>query len=180
MAKLLGLSYPGGPRIEALARDGDPTRYSFPRPMVRADQSPVGSDYFDFSFSGLKTAVAEQVGAIRERSELEVEKADVAASFQQATIDVLVTKTMRAVETTGCERVLLGGGVAANQALRSAMRERLGPEGRLFQSSPRLSVDNGAMVARCAAFRLANGDLGDEATTAEASLPFPVLPTAEA
>ena len=175
VAKLLELPYPGGPEIEAVAREGDASRYSFPRPMLRGDQAPGGASYFDFSFSGLKTAVAQEVRAVEGNGAMEAERTHLAAAFQEAAIDVLVTKTMRAVAATGCWRVLLGGGVAANQALRSEMGRRLGPGGQLFHASPRLSVDNGAMVARCAVFRLDRGDVAEGSISAEASFPFPAL-----
>jgi len=175
VAKVLGLPYPGGPQIEAVAAHGDAARYPFPRPMLRRAQAPMDSDYFDFSFSGLKTSVAEAVGAVRAAGTLELERAHLAASFQQAAIEVLVAKTMRAVESTGCCRVLLGGGVAANGPLREEMTRQLGPEGQLFYSSPRLSGDNGAMVARCAAFHLEHDGAGTSELGADASMPFPGL-----
>jgi N6-L-threonylcarbamoyladenine synthase len=180
VAKLLELPYPGGPQIEVAAALGDALRYAFPRPMLRNDQSPGDSDYFDFSFSGLKTAVAEAVGKVNASGSLERERAHLAASFQQAAVDVLVAKTMRAVESTGCRRVLLGGGVAANHALRSEMAYQLGSEGQLFHASPRLSLDNGAMVARCAAFRVDREGVGGLDLGADASMPFPGLSPWEA
>jgi len=142
--------------------------------MLRSDQTAEDSDYFDFSFSGLKTAVVQEVEAVRARGSLDAEKASVARAFQDAVIDVLVSKTLRAVEVTGCRRVLLGGGVSANGALKAEMARRLGPDGRLFHASPRLSLDNGAMVARAAAFRLEVGELATPELTAAASMPFPV------
>jgi N6-L-threonylcarbamoyladenine synthase len=177
VAKLLGLPYPGGPQVEALGREGEPRRYAFPRPMLRSDQSPEEPDYFDFSFSGLKTAVVQEVEAVRARGVLEPEKASVARAFQDAVVDVLVSKTLRAVELTGCRRVLLGGGVSANGPLKSEMARRLGPDGRLFHASPRLSLDNGAMVARAASFRLGLGEVAAPELTAQASMPFPGLAT---
>jgi N6-L-threonylcarbamoyladenine synthase len=175
VAKLIGLPYPGGPHVEALAREGVPGRYGFPRPMLRSDQTPEDADYFDFSFSGLKTAVVQEVEGVRARDALESEKASLARAFQDAVVDVLVSKTLRAVEATGCRRVLLGGGVSANGALRVEMARRLGSGGRLFHASPRLSLDNGAMVARAAAFRLGVGDVASPELTAQATLPFPGL-----
>jgi N6-L-threonylcarbamoyladenine synthase len=175
VAKLLDLPYPGGPPIQALAEMGDPTRHRLPRPMLRGNQDPADSDYFDFSFSGLKTAVATLVGNLEADGSLEAERQHVAASFQAAVVDVLASKTLRAVEETGCPRVLLGGGVSANRYLRTALRDRLGSDGRLFHASPRLSVDNGAMVAKAALFRLARGDVASLEVSANASLPFPDL-----
>ena len=175
VAKLLGLPYPGGPAIERLAAEGDPESFRLPRPLLRGGQDAEDAGYYDFSFSGLKTAVVELVRRLESEKALEAARADVARAFQDAAVDVLVSKTIRAVETTGCDRVLLGGGVSANRALRSAMAERLGPEGQLFHASPRLSLDNGAMVARAARFRFDRGEVGDSAGSASASLPFPGL-----
>jgi N6-L-threonylcarbamoyladenine synthase len=101
--------------------------------------------------------------------------ADLAAAFQASVVDVLATKTMRAVAETGCQRVALGGGVANSRALREAIAERLGPEGRLFAPSPRLSTDNAAMIARAAVFRYARGEAAGLDLTARADLPFPGL-----
>jgi len=175
VAKLLGLPYPGGPRIEAMARDGDASRHRFPRPMLRSNQNPEDRNYYDFSFSGLKTAVADRVQAIQLEGRFEEERPHLAAAFQDAVVDTLVSKTLRAVERTGCARVLLGGGVSANRPLRESMSARLGPEGRVFHASPRLSVDNGAMVARAAAFRLSRGEVASLELNADAGLPFPGL-----
>ena len=171
VAKLLGLGYPGGPEIERVARDGDPSRHDLPRPMLRAgDAHPA---YFDFSFSGLKTAVSELT--MRLGGGLVAECAHIAASFQEAAVDVLATKTMRAVEATGCARVLLGGGVSANSRLRAELADRLGTDGRLFFASPRLSLDNGAMVARVARFRHQVDGESSWNSDASATLSFPGL-----
>jgi len=143
--------------------------------MLRRNQSPGAPDYYDFSFSGLKTAVGEVVAGLDARGEREGELPHVAAAFQAAAVDVLVAKTMRAVERTGCARVLMGGGVSVNRRLREAMTDAVGADGRVFWASPRLSLDNGAMVARAARFRY---DLGETAAmhgSASASLPFPGL-----
>lgn len=175
VAKLLGLAYPGGPEIERVAREGDPTRHRLPRPMLRGGQSPADAEYYDFSFSGLKTAVVELTRRVEGEGALEVERPHIAAGFQAAAVDVLASKTMRAVEETGCERVLLGGGVSANGPLRDELRRRLGRHGRLFHASPRLSLDNGAMVARTARFRYESGETAPPETTAAPDLPFPGL-----
>jgi N6-L-threonylcarbamoyladenine synthase len=175
VAKALGLSYPGGPSIQREAKKGDPSAYRFPRPMLRGNQRPGDADFYDFSFSGLKTAVALEVDAIVAEGALEESRCHVAASFQEAAVEVLVEKTMRAVRETRCERVVLGGGVSANTLLRKRMKERLGPTGRVFYATPRLSLDNGAMVARTALFRLERGDVGDLHASARADLPFPGL-----
>jgi len=175
VAKLLGLPYPGGPQIERLAREGDPGRHPFPRPMLRGGQSPDDPDYLDVSFSGLKTAVSTRVAEVAHQGKLERERAHLAAAFQEAVVDTLVSKTMRAVEVTGCPRVLMGGGVSVNQALRQEMTSRLGDGGEVFWASPRLSLDNGAMVARAAAFRLERGEVAGPELSARAALPFPGL-----
>jgi N6-L-threonylcarbamoyladenine synthase len=175
VAKLLDLSYPGGPAIQALAEMGDGDRHPLPRPMLRGNQTPGDDDYFDLSFSGLKTAVAGLVADLESRGELEDERQHVAASFQDAVVDVLVSKTLRAVDQTGCSRILVGGGVSANRRLKAEIGRRLGSGGRLFHASPRLSLDNGAMVARAALFRLERGDVATPGLSADANLPFPNL-----
>ena len=180
VARLLGMPYPGGPAIEAAASMGDEARYRFPRPMLRRNQRPGDDDFYDFSFSGLKTAVVTLVREIEADRSLEPEREDIAASFQAAVVDVLTEKTMRAVQETGCRRVLLGGGVAANSRLREALSKRLEPEGELLSASPRLSLDNGAMVACAGAFRLERGDVASLDASADPNLPFPGLLRASA
>lgn len=175
VARLLGLPYPGGAPLEKLAREGDPERYPFPRPLLASSGKRKGTEALDFSFSGLKTAVATQVAELEANGGLDAERAHVAASFQAAVNDVLATRTAQAVERTGTERILVAGGVSANSALRRELRRRHPPEVELFHATPRLSVDNGAMVARTAAFRLARGESSDLDLSADASLPFPGL-----
>lgn len=184
VAKLLSLPYPGGPSIQRVAADGDDRAYRLPRPMLRRNQRPGDSDFYDVSFSGLKTAVVEVVRSIEASGGAEaVARAtpDIAASFQAAATDVLVAKTMRAVEETGCPRVLLGGGVSANTRLRTemdrALRSHVGVSGdyRLFVASTRLSLDNGAMVARAARFRHDRGEHSLTSDGASAGLEFPGL-----
>ncbi len=175
IAKLLGLPYPGGPHIERLAASGDPTRHRLPRPMLARSQRAGDDDFYDFSFSGLKTAVVELVRSLESSGTLEEERAHVAAGFQAAAVDVLASKTLRAVDETGCDRVLLGGGVSANGALRDEIAARLGSSDRLFYATPRLSLDNGAMVARAARFRFDRGEVAEAGASASAALPFPGL-----
>ncbi len=175
VSRLLGMPYPGGPAIEAAASRGDEARYRFPRPMLRRNQRPGDDDFYDFSFSGLKTAVVTLVREIEADRSLEPEREDVAASFQAAVVDVLTAKTMRAVEETDCSRVLLGGGVSANQKLRGALSKRLEPDGVLLSASTRLSLDNGAMVARAGAFRLGRGEVASLDASPDPNLPFPGL-----
>lgn len=180
VARLLGMPYPGGPAIEEAASRGDDARYQFPRPMLRRNQHPGDDDFYDFSFSGLKTAVVTLVREIEADGSLEPERENVAASFQAAAADVLAAKTMRAVKETDCPRVLLGGGVSANGRLCEALARRLEPDGLLLHASPRLSLDNGAMVARAGAFRLERGEVAGLDASADPSLPFPGLMNASA
>lgn len=170
VARIVGLPYPGGPAIEKAAVEGDPERYRFPRPLLKG-KGNAGT--FDFSFSGLKTAVARTVAKVEETAaRLEAERPHLAASFQEAVVDVLAGKTLAAAEEVGCDRVLVGGGVAANRALKARLRDGIGPGGRLFAASPRLSMDNGAMIARAGLYRLRSGDFGGLAEAA-ASAPIP-------
>jgi N6-L-threonylcarbamoyladenine synthase len=173
VAKLLGLPYPGGRLVEQLAREGNPTRYRLPRPMLRANQRPGDDDYFDVSFSGLKTAV---LGAVKGAADLERDRAHIARGFQDALVETLVEKTVRAVRHHRRERVVLGGGVACNQALAAAMRARLETRGvRVFTPTPRLATDNAAMIARAGLFRFEQGERAGLELNAYASLPIPGL-----
>jgi N6-L-threonylcarbamoyladenine synthase len=173
VAKALGLPYPGGPALEKLAVDGDPARYRLPRPLLNRGDLPGPGDYFDFSFSGLKTAVARVIEELDEQGTLATARADVAASFQEAVVDVLDAKVARAIEWTGCDRVLIGGGVSANQALRSRLGTRVGESGKLFVASIRLSLDNGAMVARAGLEALRRGDVATLDPNVSPTSPFP-------
>jgi N6-L-threonylcarbamoyladenine synthase len=143
--------------------------------MLTRRQAPDDDEYYDFSFSGLKTAVVELVRSLEADGAMDDERAHVAAAFQAAAIDVLATKTLRAVEQTGCPSVLLGGGVSANRALRTEIAARLEGRGRVLFSSPRLALDNGAMVARAARFRFDRGELASPEGSAAAAMPFPGL-----
>ena len=175
VARLLGMPYPGGPAIEEAASRGDEARHRFPRPMLRRNQSPGDDDFYDFSFSGLKTAVVTLVREMEADGSLEIERDNVAASFQAAAADVLTAKTMRAVNETECPRVLLGGGVSTNGRLRAALARELEPNGLLLHASPRLSIDNGAMVARAGVFHLERGEVASLDASADPNLPFPGL-----
>jgi len=173
VAKLLGLPYPGGRHIETLAREGEPSRFRFSRPMVRRNDSPDSDDYYQFSFSGLKTAV---LNAVRGSDDLERDKAHIARGFQDALIGSLVEKTARAAESFNRDRIVLGGGVACNSALVSAMRERMAGEGaNVFAPTPRLATDNAAMIARAGLFHFERGELSDTDLNAFASQPIPGL-----
>jgi N6-L-threonylcarbamoyladenine synthase len=144
-AKLLGLPYPGGPAIEALAKSGDPAAVPLPRPLV-------GSGEPHFSFAGLKSAVQRAVASAEHSSE------DIAASFQQAVVDVLVDRTRIALGKSDAPALVVAGGVAANQAIRSALADLASREGRRFSVPPAwLCTDNAAMIAWAGAERLAQG-----------------------
>ena len=150
IARAIGLGYPGGPKIDKLAKEGNPSAILFPRASV------AGGTY-DFSFSGLKSAVlnylhhAEQVGE-------EINRADVAASFQQAVIDVLVDRTMQAAKEYKIDKIALAGGVASNSALRSKMETACQKTGKqLFFPSPVLCTDNAAMIGAAAYYEYKKG-----------------------
>lgn len=149
VARLLHLGYPGGPVIDRLAAQGDPGAVAFPRALTRADDLR-GEQRYNFSFSGLKTAVARYVEAAeREGRVISVE--DVCASFQEAVADVLTRKAVLAAEDTGARTMLLGGGVAANSRLRSLLGERCAAAGvELLTPEFRLCTDNGVMIAALA------------------------------
>jgi N6-L-threonylcarbamoyladenine synthase len=164
VAKLLDLGYPGGPAIERLAKTGDPARFTFPRPM--RDQG------FEFSFSGLKTAVRNTVVA---SSDLSRDRADLARGFQDAVLDVLVTKLARAIDATGYPTAVLGGGVACSRALSALAAERLKGKARVAVASPRLNADNAGMIARAGWWRLAQGERSNWSLDARADLPLPGL-----
>ncbi|CAN5181161.1 tRNA (adenosine(37)-N6)-threonylcarbamoyltransferase complex transferase subunit TsaD [soil metagenome] len=173
-ARLLGLPYPGGPAIQRAAADGDPGRSRLPRPLLRSGSSPGDADFYDFSFSGLKTALRTRVRDLSQ-AEVESERPHLAAAFQAAVVEVLTRKTLRAVRETRCQRVVLGGGVANNRALRETLKRAVGPGGSVFAPPPRLTTDNAAMVARAALFRHHRGESGGLELTARADLPFPGL-----
>jgi N6-L-threonylcarbamoyladenine synthase len=159
VARLLGLGFPGGPALDRLARDGDPAAVEFPRGMT----GPRSARY-DFSFSGLKTAVARHVEALQ-RAETPVPAADIAASFQEAVADVLTRKAVRAAEDTGIDTLVIGGGVAANSRLRALAADRCAQAGITLRI-PRagLCTDNGAMVAALGAHLVAAGAPASELT----------------
>lgn len=178
VAKLLGLPYPGGRPVEQLAATAEsPTHghpHYFPRPMLRRRAVVTDDDYFDCSFSGLKTAVLYAVRHAEQAGDLDAQRASIARGFQDAVIETLVEKVYRAAKLRRRARVVLGGGVACNGALQQAMRERFaGRGGDVFAPSPRLATDNAAMIAAAGLFRAMNGEQADPAMTATASLPIP-------
>ncbi len=151
-AKLIGLGYPGGPEIARLAGQGTPGRFVFPRPMT--DRPGLA-----FSFSGLKTFAlntwkqCERVGG-----DLDQARADIALAFQQAVVETLTIKCRRALKQTGLRRLVIAGGVSANQALREALEKMLGElHGQVFYARPRFCTDNGAMIAYAGCQRLLAG-----------------------
>jgi len=143
-AKLLGLGYPGGPLLAALADEGDDKAYAFPRPMLNKPN-------LDFSFSGLKTAVMLQVRRSEADDELDASRANIAASFQRAAVDTLVGKSLKAAAAEGLGRIVIAGGVGANRLLRSEMAERF--SGDVFYPRFEFCTDNGAMIAVAGALR---------------------------
>ncbi|RCK68867.1 tRNA (adenosine(37)-N6)-threonylcarbamoyltransferase complex transferase subunit TsaD [Desertihabitans brevis] len=145
VARVLGLSYPGGPVIDRVAADGDPRAIRFPRGLT--SPRDLERHRFDFSFSGLKTAVARWVETCQ-REGREVPLADVAASFQEAVCDVLSAKAVEACAHVGADHLLVGGGVAANSRLRALLAERAAAAGITLRTPrPALCTDNGAMMA---------------------------------
>ena len=160
----LGLEYPAGAAVEKLAATGDPKRFVLPRPLLK--------EGFDFSFSGLKTAVLR---VVQQSDNLERDRASIARGFQDAAIDVLVTKTMRAAEEFDRRLVVIGGGVACNRALADAMGKALAPRARVAVASPRLNTDNAAMIAAAGSWRLLRGERDGFDLEARDALPLPGL-----
>ncbi|MBQ1048881.1 tRNA (adenosine(37)-N6)-threonylcarbamoyltransferase complex transferase subunit TsaD [Verrucosispora sp. WMMD703] len=155
VARLLGLPFPGGPYIDREARAGDPAAIAFPRGLTAAKD--LVAHRHDFSFSGLKTAVARWVEA-RQRAGEPVPVADVAASFQEAVCDVLVNKALDACRSRGVPTLVIGGGVAANSRLRAMAEQRAARHGiRVRVPRPGLCTDNGAMVAALGSHLVASG-----------------------
>jgi N6-L-threonylcarbamoyladenine synthase len=174
VAKLLGLPYPGGPHVERLAATGDPSRMRFARPMLRRDQRPADAEYYDFSFSGLKTAVLNAV-----RGGTADDHPHIARAFHEAIVDTLVEKTARAVEQRGRKRIVLGGGVAGNRTLVAAMRQRMQRLGaEVFAPSARIATDNAAMIARAGLFHFERGARAPLDLNAFATQPLPGLVSA--
>ena len=165
-AKLLGLGYPGGPALAALAEQGDDHAFALPRPMLNKPG-------FDFSFSGLKTAVMLEVRKAEATGSLN--KADVAASFQRAAVDTLIGRAIKAANAQGLDRIVVAGGVGANKLLRKEIAERF--EGTVVYPRMEFCTDNGAMIAVAGALRLAEardaGEIMAQARWSLASLEAP-------
>ena len=159
IARVMGLGFPGGPAVDLEAKSGDSNAINFPRGLTQAEDWRTRP--YDFSFSGLKTAVARYL-----ESTPQYKKADVAASFQEAIVDVLVQKSLAACTATGIENLVIAGGVAANSRLRELAKQKCEKAGvNLRIPSPGLCTDNGAMVA-------ALGSLMSSAGRASSSVDF--------
>lgn len=152
-AKLLGLPYPGGPALAELATRGNDAAFHFPRPMLNREG-------FDFSFSGLKTAVMLAVRKAEAEGALDAQRADIAASFEKAVIDTLVARTLKAAKSEHAERIVVSGGVGANTLLRDSLSAQF--DGEVFYPRREYCTDNGAMIALAGALRL--GDAQKPAT----------------
>jgi N6-L-threonylcarbamoyladenine synthase len=162
-AKLMGLGYPGGPALSRLAQQGDPAAFKLPRPLLHSGD-------LDFSFAGLKTAVLTQVNKLG--GQLEARKADLAASTEAAIVEVLVKKSLAALERSGLQRIVVAGGVGANRRLREQLDAACARRGvRVHYPELSLCTDNGAMIALAAAMRLQAG-----VQQASASYAFDVKP----
>ena len=166
VAKMLGLDYPGGPQVAKWAQQGNASAFKFPRPML--DRPGL-----DFSFSGLKTAV---LTARDQTPDYPNRLADICASFEDAVVDTLLRKCLRALEQTGLKRLVLAGGVSANKRLRQVLAERLQAiGGEAYYPAPAFCTDNGAMIAFAGAQRLAAGESVDLAVTVRARWPMTEL-----
>ncbi len=152
-ARLMGLGYPGGPALAKLAAQGNSQAFDLPRPMLHRG-------HLNFSFSGLKTAVANLIH--RHPDVVERAKADLAASFQAAVVDTLVAKSVQALEETGLNQLVIAGGVSANESLREQLAHTLKHQGgKVIYPKPEFCIDNGAMIAYAGYLRLQNGQCDD-------------------
>ena len=165
VARVLGLGYPGGPKIDKIAKEGDPEAIHFKRVYLEKDS-------YDFSFSGLKTAVLNYINTEKQAGR-EINRADVAASFQEAVMDVIAEKAVDAVKASGMDKLAMAGGVAANSRLREKLGALCEKEGiQLYRPHPALCTDNGAMVACAAYYKYKNGETDGLDLDASPSLPL--------
>ena len=150
VARAIGLGYPGGPKIDKAAKDGNPNAYDFPK-------AKIADNPFDFSFSGVKSAVLNELNTRTMKGE-EIVTEDVAASFQKSVVETLVERAMLAVEETGVKKIALAGGVASNTALRKLFKEECEKRGLdFYYPSPKLCTDNAVMIGSAAYFEYKNG-----------------------
>lgn len=164
VAKMMGLPYPGGPQIAKLAQQGDPKAFQLPRPLLHQG--------LDFSFSGMKTAVLQQYQKIQGQGR----EADLAASFQEAMVDTLVKKCVKALKQTGLKRLVIAGGVSANQSLRERLESELKKiKAQVYYAEPALCTDNGAMIAFAGWQRLKAGQTDGLAVTTTPRWPMTEL-----
>ncbi|MFW6306589.1 MAG: tRNA (adenosine(37)-N6)-threonylcarbamoyltransferase complex transferase subunit TsaD, partial [Bacillota bacterium] len=162
-ARVLGIGYPGGPAIEKISKEGNPEAVDFPRPFINDDN-------FDFSFSGLKTAVINYIHNKEQKGE-EINTADVAASFQQAVIDIMIAKIIKAVNEYPVKSIILSGGVAANRTLRNQLKERLKQYSLpLYTPDMVLCTDNAAMIGSVAYYKYIKGQYSSLNLNAKANL----------
>lgn len=170
-AKMLGLDYPGGPRVAALAEQGTPGRYRFPRPMT--DRPGL-----DFSFSGLKTFTLNTVNAAAKTGEIDDQtRADIALAFEAAVVDTLVIKCRRALEQTQSRRLVIAGGVSANRRLRAGLETMAdSKQARVFYARPEFCTDNGAMIAYAGCQRLLAGQQDGDRIVSVPRWPMNTLP----
>lgn len=166
---LLGLDYPAGAAIERLAATGDPSRFTFPRPLLKGVPA---ADQFAFSFSGLKTAVLR---AVQQSDDLDRDRPHLARGFQDAAIAVMVGKTVAAARAHGRSLIVLGGGVACNRTLGAAMRAAAEGVARVAVATPRLNTDNAAMIGAAGAWRLAAGERHGSDLEPRDTIPLPGL-----
>ncbi len=165
VARVIGLGYPGGPKIDRAARNGDPNAIAFKRVYLE-------NGSYDFSFSGLKTAALNYINSEKQAGR-EISVPDMAASFQEAVVEVIVDKTVAAALEHGQERIVVAGGVAANSRLRELLDERAGAHGiSVLRPRPLYCTDNGVMIACSAYYKMLAGEFADRSLDAEPGLAF--------